>query len=57
MTKETKAIYMVILEKRLAWLDLMLNLNQDANHHASLLVEYKKTAKDLAQLRDNPTSD
>ncbi len=57
MTKETKAIYIARLEKRLAWLDLMLNLNQDANHHASLLAEYKKMAKDLADLRDNPTSD
>ena len=57
MTKETKAIYMAQLEDDLAWLDMLLNLNQDENHHASLLAQYHKTAKDLADLRDRSTSD
>jgi hypothetical protein len=56
MTKETKAKYMAQLEDDLAWLDMLLNLNQDENHRVSLLEQYRKTAKDLADLRDEPTS-
>ena len=56
MTKETKAKYMAQLEDDLAWLDMLLDLNQDENHRASLLEQYRKMAKDLADLRDEPTS-
>ncbi len=57
MTKATKAQYIAQLEEHLSWLDIMLDLNTNDNHRLSLLAEYKKTAKDLAELRDKPTSD
>jgi hypothetical protein len=57
MTKITKAQYIAQLEEHLSWLDIMLDLNTNENHRLSLLTEYKKTAKDLAELRDKPTSD
>lgn len=57
MTKATKAHYIAQLEEHLSWLDIMLDLNTNENHRLSLLAEYRKTAKDLAELRDKPTSD
>jgi hypothetical protein len=57
MTKATKAQYIAQLEDHLYWLDIMLDLNTNENHRLSLLAEYKKTAKDLAELRDKSTSD
>jgi hypothetical protein len=52
-----------VLKTKLPLLDksnsgsFMLDLNTNDNHRLSLLAEYKKTAKDLAELRDKPTSD
>jgi hypothetical protein len=57
MSKATKAQYIAQLEDHLYWLDIMLDLNTNENHRLSLLSEYKKTAKDLAELRDKSTSD
>jgi hypothetical protein len=57
MTKTTKAQYIMQLEEHLSWLDIMIDLNTNENHRLSLLAEYKKTTKDLAELRDKPTSD
>ena len=48
---------MAQLEDDLAYLDFLLSVNQNDNHRASLLEQYKKIARDLAELRDKKTSD
>jgi hypothetical protein len=58
MTKESKARMIMHLEKKLQWLDTLIDLNED-NPDAvkSLLIEYRLQAKALAELRDEPTND
>ena len=57
MTKDSKARMIAHLEKELAYLDLMIDLNEDNPHVESLLEQYKAHAKRLAELRDEPTND
>jgi hypothetical protein len=58
MTKESKARMIAHLEKKLQWLDVLIDLNEDnLDAVESLLMEYKLQAKALAELRDEPTND
>jgi hypothetical protein len=58
MTKASKERMLTQMEKQLALLDLLINYNSD-NESAvkSFQEQYKKLAKELAIIRDLPTTD
>jgi hypothetical protein len=58
MTKASKARHLAQLEKELAYLDLLMDLNSE-NETAvkSFQEQYKKLTITLAEIRDCPTTD
>ena len=58
MTKTSKARLLMQLEKELAYLDLLMELNSNnENALKSFQEQYEKAAKNLAAIRDSPTTD